>query len=109
MVSSKVQMIPRYLNLKKGSLELEELLNGSTLGELGFSSEDRVIASKAKVNEDIPFAPLVGMDRRLTVQSEKVFSEIFDLYSDDKGQMNRDLCAMFISTATGIKTFPDDS
>jgi hypothetical protein len=33
---------------------------------------------------------------------------MFDLYSDDQGQMNRDLCAMFIRSVTGSKVDSDD-
>jgi len=53
------------LELNGGRVVID-LENGKTLAQLGFQSNDFVTAYKIVVEEEIPKAPLVGPDGKLT-------------------------------------------
>jgi len=53
------------------------------------------------IYEEIPNAPLIGPDTHLTEKAKSIFKEWFKMYSDEKGSMTRETCALFIKGCTG--------
>lgn len=53
------------------------------------------------IEEEIPNAPLIGPDGKLTEKLRSIFNEWFDMYSDDKDGMTKETCALFIKGCTG--------
>lgn len=58
-------------------------------------------AFKINIEEQVPVAPLVGTDGKLTEKASKIFNEWFDMYSDDNDRMTPEYCALFIKGCTG--------
>lgn len=100
-VSKSLDLAPQYLKLElNGGRVVKDLENGKTLAQLGFQSNDFVTAYKIVVEEEIPKAPLVGPDGKLTERATQIFNEWFDMYSDETGVMTKETCALFIKGCT---------
>jgi EF hand len=88
---------------------LRDTQHGLTLGELGIQSHEIMSAEKLQIVEDIPKAPLLGPDGRMTEKVTKIFNEWFDMYSNENDKMTKETCALFIYGCTGEKpTLSDD-
>lgn len=57
--------------------------NGKTLAQLGLQSYDSISAHKITVEEEVPNAPLIGPDNKLSEKAKSIFNEWFDMYSDE--------------------------
>jgi hypothetical protein len=64
-------------------------------------SNDSLTATKITVEEEVPSAPLIGPDQKLTEKLKQIFNEWFDMYSDENKQMTKETCALFIKGCTG--------
>jgi hypothetical protein len=64
---------------------IKDLENGKTLAQLGLQSHDVITAYKVQIEEDIPNAPLIGPDGKLSEKAKVIFNEWFDMYSDENG------------------------
>lgn len=53
-----------------------------------------------QVEEEVPKAPLIGPDNKLTEKAKQIFNEWFDMYSDENDQMTKTTCAKFIKGCT---------
>lgn len=85
-IARQLDMAPKYLKLEKtGVRTIKDVENGKTLAELGFQNYDSITAYKINLEEEVPNAPLIGQDGRLTDKIKQIFNEWFDMYSDEKG------------------------
>lgn len=104
-VAERLGLAPKYLkltmNLKGDSRVIKDTEHGNTLGELGFQTNELLTAEKLQIVEEVPNAPLIGPDGKLTEKAAKIFNEWFDLYSDENGRMTKETCALFIKGCTG--------
>lgn len=101
-VSKSLDLAPQYLKLEiSGGRVIKDVENGKTLAQLGFQSNDFVTAHKVTVEEEIPNAPLLGTDGKLSEKANQIFNEWFDMYSDESGAMTNVTCALFIKGCTG--------
>jgi hypothetical protein len=109
-IAEKLGLAPKYLKLlRSNNKSIKTIEHGRTLGELGFQSHEVVIAEKIQIIEDIPNAPLIGPDGKLSEKANKIFNEWFDMYSNADGKMTKETCALFILGCTGEKpTLNDD-
>jgi|LauGreDrversion4_2_1035121.scaffolds.fasta_scaffold11990_6 hypothetical protein len=95
--------------MKQDGKNIKDTEHGKTLGELGFTSGMVLTANKLNIEEEVPFAPLIGPDQKLTEKAKKIFNEWFDLYSNSDGRMTKETCCLFIKGATGEQpTVTDD-
>jgi hypothetical protein len=59
-------------------------------------------AFKLQIDEEVPNAPLIGTDGKLTPKLISIFEEWYVLYSDPKeGVITKETCGMFIKGCTG--------
>jgi hypothetical protein len=49
-------------------------------------------ANKLNIEEEVPFAPLIGPDQKLTEKAKRIFNEWFNLYSNADGKMTKETC-----------------
>ncbi len=85
-VAKQFELAPKYLKLEmSGSRVIKETENGKTLAQLGLKSNEQLTAYKIYVEEEIPNAPLIGPDGKLTEKARAIFNEWFDMYSDENG------------------------
>ncbi len=99
-VSEKLGLVPKYLKIEKGGKVIKDTENGRTLGELGFQTNEYIIAEKNDVKEVIPQAELI-INGKLNEKALKIFNEWFDMYSNEEGRMTRETCSLFIRGCTG--------
>lgn len=101
-VANKLGLSPKYLKLQRSEGKtIKDTEHGRTLGELGFTSNETITALKVNIQEEVPNAPLIGPDNKLTERAKKIFDEWFDLYSNEEGRMTRETCCLFIKGCTG--------
>jgi ubiquitin carboxyl-terminal hydrolase 9/24 len=108
-VSKLLGLAPKYLKIEIGQNKVvKDTDNGKTLAQLGLQSNDFVSAYKSQVEEEIPNAPLIGSDGKLTEKAKQIFNEWFDMYSDSTDGMTKDTCSLFIKGCTGEQPAPND-
>ena len=72
-VARLLDLAPKYLKLEiatNNNRVIKDLENGKTLAEIGLKSGDNVNAYKMQVEEEIPNAPLIGQDGKLTEKAK---------------------------------------
>lgn len=100
-VAEKLGLAPKYLKLVRADGKtIKDSENGKTLGQLKFSTTENITASKINLEEDIPVAPLVDSNYKLTERAAKIFNEWFTLYSNEDDKMTPETCALFIKGCT---------
>ena len=99
-------MAPEYVKLTRGGKEIELIDHGKTLAQLSFKSGENVTANKLNL-DDIPCAPLLDSNDKLTPEAEKVFKSWFKQYSIDM-KMTKACCCDFIKSCTGEPVKPSD-
>ena len=83
-IAKQLELAPKYLKLERlNGSDIKDLENGKTLAELGIQSGDFITAYKVNIEEEIPNAPLIGPDGKMTEKLRQIFNEWFDLYSDE--------------------------
>jgi hypothetical protein len=101
-VAEKLGLAPKYLKLQRADGKtIKDSDNGKTLSQLKFTTTEVITASKINLEEDIPEAPLVDANGKLTERAAKIFNEWFTLYSNENDQMTHETCALFIKGCTG--------
>lgn len=97
-------------NLKNG-YAIKEQDNGKTLDELGFKNHDIVTVSKLYTSDyGVEAAPLIDpMTNKLTDRVRMIFSEWYDLYSNQDGVMTPESATRFILGAINEVVSKDDS
>lgn len=110
VVAKMLDLAPKYLKLEIGigGKVITQAENGKTLAQLNLQSNDSVFAYKKQVDEEIPNAPLIAQDGKLSEKAKQIFNEWFDLYSDENGGMTKETCAKFIKGCTGEQPLPKD-
>ena len=63
--------------MKQDGKNIKDTEHGKTLGELGFTSGMVLTANKLNIEEEVPFAPLIGPDQKLTEKAKKIFKTFF--------------------------------
>ncbi len=82
-VAEKLGLAPKYLGLERSDGEtIKDTENGKTLSQLKFSTTENITAIKLNIEEDIPVAPLLDSNNKLTERAAKIFNEWFTLYSN---------------------------
>jgi hypothetical protein len=85
-VAKHLELIPKYLRLERqNGKAIRDLDNGKTLGELGIQNNEVIVATKMHVEEEVPNAPLIGPDGKLSTRAKEIFNEWYDMYSDENG------------------------
>jgi hypothetical protein len=108
-VAEKLGLAPKYLGLQRSDGEtIKDTENGKTLSQLKFSTTENITAVKLNIEEDIPVAPLLDSNNKLTERAAKIFNEWFTLYSNQNDQMTPETCCLFIKGATGESCVPSD-
>ena len=70
-VARLLDLAPKYLKLEIGTnIVIKDVENGKTLAQIGLKSGDVVNAFKIQVEEEIPNAPLIGQDGKLTEKAK---------------------------------------
>jgi len=60
-------LAPKYLKLEIGqNTVIKDTENGKTLAQLAMQSNDQINAYKIQVEEEVPNAPLIGPDQKLS-------------------------------------------
>lgn len=110
VVAKMLDLAPKYLKLEISSSNkvISQNENGKTLAQLGLQSNDIVFAYKQQVDEEIPNAPLIGQDNKLSEKAKQIFNEMFDMYSDEQGAMTKETCTKFIKGCTNEQPLPND-
>lgn len=66
-------MAPKYLKLEltsNGGSVIKDVENGKTLAQLGIQTNDVINAYKIQIEEEVPNAPLIGPDQKLTEKAK---------------------------------------
>jgi hypothetical protein len=101
-VAEKLGLAPKYLKLQRSDGKtIKDSENGKTLGQLKFSTTENITALKINLEEDIPVAPLLDSNFKLTERASKIFNEWFTLYSNEDDKMTPETCGLFIKGCTG--------
>jgi hypothetical protein len=71
-IAKQLELAPKYLKIEKGSpgVGIRENDNGKTLAELSFQSYDQVTAYKINIEEEVPNAPIIGSDGKVTEKAK---------------------------------------
>lgn len=68
-----MDLAPKYLKLElaaNGGQVIKDIENGKTLAQLGLQSNDVINAYKIQVEEEVPNAPLIGPDQKLSEKAK---------------------------------------
>ena len=68
---------------------------------MGFKNDEVVSAFKINIEEEVPKVPLLGSDNKMVPKLVQIFTEMFELYTDEKGSMTKETCTQFIKACTG--------
>jgi len=94
-----IESSPECIKISIGTKELKDTDNGKTIGEL-MQKRSSTLTLDKKNMDDIPKAPLVTEDNKLTPKAKVAFTEIFNKFAKD-GKMNNEGAAQFIQNTTG--------
>ena len=101
-VAGHLGLSPKYLKLQRSNGKaIKEVENGKTLAQLNFTPYEQLTALKINIEEEVPHAPLVDAQGKLTEKTRKIFNEWFDMYSNENDMMTPETCALFIKGCTG--------
>lgn len=108
-VAKQLGLAPKYLKLEIGhNTVIKDTENGKTLAQLAMQSNDQINAYKIQVEEEVPNAPLIGPDQKLSEKARQIFNEWYDMYSDENNKMTHETCALFIKGCTGEQPQKND-
>ena len=64
-------------------------------------NDEVIIVYRVDLEEEVPVVPLIGEDGKLVDRVKEIFNEWFDMYSNEKGEMTKETCGLFIKGCTG--------
>lgn len=110
--SRMISLAPQFVEFRLKTTELiDEADYGKTLGELGLKNYDVVSINKLNF-EDAVVQPQNLIDpatNKFVDRAYQIFSEWYDLYSDEDGVMTPESTTRFILGATNEMISPEDS
>lgn len=91
------------------SKEFKDSENSKTLAELGIQNNDKFSIATKMASSLLDHMNLLFSDQTLTPEADRLFTEVFEMFTNEEGYMTRKTCTEFLQYCTNQVTDINDT